>query len=122
MRNSRTYISYLIAGLVLFVGFFQKINKHDFYHHYFRVIAEIHVRNSQAFQVESAEKLSFISDWQPFSQKSALFVDLPSFYNRKNATSTVHKQYVQLSQLVIQSILTQRLALVLPKKIAPICA
>lgn len=121
MRNSKTYISYLIAGLVLFVGFFQKINKHDFYHHYFRVIAEIHVRNSQAFQVESAEKLAFLSDWQPFSQKSALFLDIPSFYNRENSTSIAQRQYVQ-SQLVIQSILTQRLSLDLPKKIAPICA
>lgn len=40
---------YLIVLLVAIASLiFAKINKHSFYHHYFKVIEEVEVRNSQA--------------------------------------------------------------------------
>jgi|GEM_PF-3268018 len=44
MRRLYTYLAFVFLAIGLF--FFFKINKTSFYHHYFRVIAEVENRNS----------------------------------------------------------------------------
>ncbi len=49
------YLLVLLVAITALV--FSKINKHSFYHHYFKVIEEVEVRNSQALTAPS------ISNW-----------------------------------------------------------
>ncbi|MDB4286204.1 hypothetical protein N9933_02775 [bacterium] len=47
--RKRFHPYYLAVLAMATVGLlFSKINKHDFYHHYFKVIEEVETRNSQA--------------------------------------------------------------------------
>lgn len=53
---------YIICTFIVLIGvswFFQKINKHDFYSRYFRIIAEINVRNSHALSFENVEVVAY---------------------------------------------------------------
>jgi hypothetical protein len=43
------YLTVLLVAIASLI--FAKINKHSFYHHYFKVIEEVEVRNSQAVPV-----------------------------------------------------------------------
>lgn len=73
MMRRVAYPYYLLALMATSVAVFfvmKKIDKHGFYHHYFRVIEDVESRNSQAIDTLPAL----------LAEVDALRIDLPTFF------------------------------------------
>jgi len=76
--------------------FFQKINQQDFYVHYFRSIAEITQRNSQAIDYQTQVEFHFAStlpEWKPFTNCTSLFSTFLSEFLRELIFSSAYNTY-----------------------------
>ena len=98
--------------------FFQKINKYDFYSRYFRIIAEINVRNSHALSFETRQVVSY---------KNALLKEIHisaiALFTEKrtslNLLSPTDKQYFQINFPHILAFLSTKMKESIPFSIAP---
>lgn len=118
MKYIRTYSTWLVAAFCLLIGFVQKINKQDFYHHYFRTIAEIHVRNSHSV----AEKtVAYVQTLPAISYKLVvvLFLDFLDFGESYALNAPFSITYFQDKLPAIAASLTDMRALRLFDKLAP---
>ncbi len=97
--------------------FFQKINKYDFYSRYFRIIAEINVRNSHALSFETTQ-VSYKNTLSKEIHISpiALFTEKISSLNLLSPTD---KQYFQINFPHILAFLSTKMKESIPFSIAP---
>ena len=111
MNAIRTYFLFTLATLVGMSWFFQKINQQDFYVHYFRSIAEITERNSQAIDYQTEVEFHFatlLPEWKDFVRVKSLFLASPNEFLRELIFSSFYNIYRKISLPKIAFSLTQQ--------------
>lgn len=118
MKYFRTYSTWLVAAFCLLIGFVQKINKQDFYHHYFRTIAEIHVRNSHSVAEKTVVYVQALPSLS-YKQAVVLFLDFLDFGGSYALNTALSSTYFQDKLPAISALMTDMRAFQLFDKLAP---